>query len=74
MDTSAAGTYRVFADVVPTGHDGLTLGTDLAVAGDFAPEPPVATERAQNGPGSTATRSGSPGTSAPGRPAPSPRR
>lgn len=44
MDTSAAGTYRVFADVVPTGHEGLTLGTDLAVAGSFAPEAPAETE------------------------------
>lgn len=44
MDTSAAGTYRVFADIVPTGHEGLTLGTDLAVAGSFDPEPPATTE------------------------------
>jgi hypothetical protein len=44
MDTSAAGTYRVFADIVPTGHDGLTLGTDLAVAGAFAPEAPATAE------------------------------
>jgi hypothetical protein len=44
MDTSVAGTYRVFADAVPEGHEGLTLGADLAVAGEFAPEPPVATE------------------------------
>ncbi len=44
MDASAAGTYRVFADVVPEGHDGLTLGTDLAVAGAFAPAPPETTE------------------------------
>lgn len=44
MDTSAAGTYRVFADVVPSGHDGLTLGTDLAVAGSFEPEPPATSE------------------------------
>ncbi|HEY5784564.1 MAG TPA: hypothetical protein VIT65_07300 [Microlunatus sp.] len=44
MDTSAAGTYRVFADVVPQGHDGLTLGADLAVPGSFAPEPPATTE------------------------------
>ena len=44
MDTSAAGTYRVFADMVPTGHDGLTLGTDLAVAGTFAPGAPATAE------------------------------
>jgi hypothetical protein len=33
------GSYRVYADFVPTGHDGLTLATDLAVAGSFAPQP-----------------------------------
>lgn len=44
IDTSAAGTYRAFADVVPHGHDGLTLGTDLDVAGDFDPEPPATTQ------------------------------
>lgn len=44
MDTSAAGTYRVFADTVPQGHDGLTLGSDLAVPGSFEPEPPAVAE------------------------------
>ena len=57
MDTSAAGTYRVFADVVPEGHDGLTLGTDLAVPGSFAARA-AGDDREQNGPGSTGTRSG----------------
>ena len=33
------GSYRVYADFVPTGHDGLTLATDLAVAGPFTPQP-----------------------------------
>ncbi len=41
------GSYRVYADFVPTGHDGLTLATDLAVAGSFSPQPLPA-------PGSTA--------------------
>ena len=41
------GSYRVYADFVPTGHDGLTLATDLAVAGAFSPQPLPA-------PGSTA--------------------
>ena len=38
-----AGTYRVFADF-STGGERTTLGADLAVAGDFAPQalPPVA--------------------------------
>ncbi|TDC99879.1 hypothetical protein E1292_30455 [Nonomuraea deserti] len=33
-----AGTYRAFADFVPTGGKALTLGTDLLVAGDFEPK------------------------------------
>ena len=35
----APGSYRVYADFVPTGHDGMTLATDLAVAGSFTPQP-----------------------------------
>ncbi len=35
----APGSYRVYADFVPTGHDGLTLATDLAVPGPFVPRP-----------------------------------
>ena len=31
------GSWRVFADFVPAGGDGLTLGADLAVAGDVGP-------------------------------------
>lgn len=38
-----AGAYRVFADFLPSGHDPLTLGADVAVNGDFesteAPHP-----------------------------------
>ncbi|MFI7709265.1 hypothetical protein [Nonomuraea sp. NPDC049480] len=34
-----AGTYRAFADFVPTGGEKLTLGADLQAAGDFQPEP-----------------------------------
>ncbi len=33
----AAGSYRAFADFTPTGGPALTLGTDLAVPGSFAP-------------------------------------
>ncbi len=37
---AGGGSYRVFADFIPAGHGrGLTLGTDLAVAGKFAPVP-----------------------------------
>ncbi|SDY90385.1 hypothetical protein SAMN05444365_10477 [Micromonospora pattaloongensis] len=40
LDLSAAGTYRVFADFTPAAlGDGLTLGTDIAVAGGFTPAP-----------------------------------
>lgn len=33
------GSYRVYADFVPTGHDGMTLAADLAVPGDYTPRP-----------------------------------
>ncbi len=43
-----AGSWRLFADFTPAGGEGLTLGTDLAVAGDFAPVPvPAASTTAQ---------------------------
>lgn len=32
------GAYRAFADFVPAGGSGLTLGTDLLVAGDYEPK------------------------------------
>ncbi|MDT0270498.1 hypothetical protein RM844_29925 [Streptomyces sp. DSM 44915] len=36
----AAGGYRMFADFLPAGEEtGLTLGADLSVAGEYAPEP-----------------------------------
>jgi hypothetical protein len=39
----AAGTYRVFADFVPTGHgETVTLTSTVDVAGEFAPEPRTA--------------------------------
>ncbi|MFP5335029.1 MAG: hypothetical protein ACLGIV_06925 [Actinomycetes bacterium] len=39
LDLSAAGTYRVFADFVPTGLGrGVTLGTDVFVGGDYTPQ------------------------------------
>ena len=39
----AAGTYRVFADFVPTAHgETLTLTSTVDVAGDLAPEPRTA--------------------------------
>ncbi|WP_018179276.1 hypothetical protein [Jongsikchunia kroppenstedtii] len=38
-DLSRAGDYKVFADFAPTGAAGITLGTDLAVGGDYQPVP-----------------------------------
>lgn len=36
----AGGSFRVFADFVPAGHDGgITLGRDVDVAGTYDPEP-----------------------------------
>jgi len=39
LNLSAAGSYRVFADFVTADGKDLTLGADVAVAGDFAPVP-----------------------------------
>jgi len=41
----AAGDYRAFADFVPAGGEGLTLGVDLRAAGDYAPAPLPAPSR-----------------------------
>lgn len=51
IDTSRAGSYRVFADF-STGGESATLGTDLQVPGSFEPEPlpaPAATAAAGDG-------------------------
>ncbi|HEX6232909.1 MAG TPA: hypothetical protein VFZ63_07270 [Jiangellaceae bacterium] len=40
LTLAKAGAYRAFADFTPAGSDdGLTLGTDLLVAGEFEPQP-----------------------------------
>ncbi|MEU6766775.1 hypothetical protein ABZ916_30280 [Streptomyces sp. NPDC046853] len=40
VELPEAGGYRVFADFKPAGEkEGLTLGADLAVAGDYTPKP-----------------------------------
>ena len=57
------GEWRVFADFVPAGGEGLTLGTDLSVAGSYSPEPLPAVSRTA---GSTATPSRWPATWSPG--------
>ena len=54
----APGEWRVFADFVPAGGVGLTLGTDLSVAGEYAPEPLPAPSRTAVVDGYTVTLSG----------------
>jgi hypothetical protein len=51
LDLRKAGTWRVFADFKPKAlNRGLTLGTDVTVAGSFAPVPlPPATTSAKAG-------------------------
>jgi hypothetical protein len=63
---AGAGSYRVFADFVPAGRDdGLTLGTDLSVAGSYAPRPLPVAARTATVDGYTVTLGGDlrPGTS-----------
>jgi hypothetical protein len=46
LDLSQAGDYRLIADFVPTAdREPVTLGTDLSVAGDYAPQPLPAPSR-----------------------------
>lgn len=58
LDLPTAGEYRVFADFAPTGHAGITLGADLAVAGSFAPQPLLAETRTAEVDGYTVTLDG----------------
>lgn len=54
-----SGTYRAFADFVPAGRDdGLTLGVDLPVAGEYLPEPTSAPNRTGEVDGYTVTLDG----------------
>ena len=53
-----AGQWRLYADFKPTGADALTLGTDLAVAGDYRPAPPSAESRTAQVDGYTVTVAG----------------
>jgi hypothetical protein len=56
---AGAGTYRAFADFVPAGRDdGLTLGVDLPVAGEYLPEPTSAPNRTSEVDGYTVTLDG----------------
>ncbi|MFG1697177.1 hypothetical protein [Nonomuraea sp. NPDC049309] len=52
------GAYRAFADFVPAGGSGLTLGADLLVAGDYEPEPPAEVSRTAEVDGYTVTLDG----------------
>jgi hypothetical protein len=52
------GVWRVFADFVPVGGEGLTLGTDLSVAGDYSPVPLPAPARTAEVDGYTVTLRG----------------
>ena len=52
------GAWRVFADFKATGAEALTLGTDLAVAGDYRPERPTAQIRTAKVDGYTVTLAG----------------
>jgi hypothetical protein len=60
VEIDDAGTYRVFADFAGDGHK-HTLGTDLFVPGDAAPQPlPAPTNRADAGDGYTVELRGEP--------------
>jgi hypothetical protein len=53
-----AGQWRLFADFKATGADALTLGTDLAVDGDYRPEAPADESRTARVDGYTVTLEG----------------
>jgi hypothetical protein len=53
-----SGEWRLFADFKATGAEALTLGTDLAVSGDYRPEAPVEEVRTARVDGYTVTLEG----------------
>ena len=53
-----AGQWRLFADFKATGGEALTLGADLAVAGDYRPESPASETRIAEVDGYTVTLNG----------------
>ncbi|RII11686.1 hypothetical protein DSC45_27635 [Streptomyces sp. YIM 130001] len=60
VELPRAGGYRMFADFRPKGGEGLTLGADLAVTGDYAPrELPEQRATADAGDGYEVTLDGS---------------
>jgi hypothetical protein len=64
---ATAGDYRVFADFQATGHDGVTLGADVAVAGTYRPVPLPAPAATATVDGYTVSLAGTlvPGTTSP---------
>jgi hypothetical protein len=56
----SAGDYRVFADFVPAGGEGLTLGADLHVAGRYDPQALPVAATTDTVDGYTVTLSGAP--------------
>ncbi len=54
----AAGQWRVFADFKASGAEAITLGSDLAVQGDYQPVAPVAETRTATVDGYTVTLDG----------------
>ncbi|MEU4543061.1 hypothetical protein [Nonomuraea dietziae] len=53
-----AGAYRAYADFAPEGGGGLTLGTDVLVAGEYAPKALPAVSRTASVDGYTVTLEG----------------
>jgi len=59
LDLADPGVYRVFADFTPADRtEGLTLGGDLSVAGDYQPQPLPAASRTAEVDGYTVTLDG----------------
>lgn len=52
------GEWRLYADFTPEGAEGLTLGTDLSVGGDYRPAAPMAPDRVAHVDGYTVTLAG----------------
>lgn len=58
LDLSRPGSYRVFADFAPAGHESMTLGADLSVPGAYDPRPLPEPSRTSRVDGYTVTLDG----------------
>jgi hypothetical protein len=58
LDLSRPGSYRVFADFAPAGHESMTLGADLSVPGRYDPRPLPEPSRTSQVDGYTVTLEG----------------